>query len=634
MKRFTIFITIVLLGDLLAFQSALAATHPAGTNVISSGTVFMITADGQRRPYTSAGAFLSYGFNTWAGVQQAASEDLALPVGSFIPPRDGKIICSDRGADKGTCYLITNGKKAGFVSAQVFQKLGFSFSKTTMGDVSFMESDNAISDSSQSHKPGTLINKNGTIYLILSNGLSGVPSMDVLNSWGYSLADAITANISDSQLPQSYVMTGRQGAELMPSTYFDLNQSTPPKTSGSTNLMNGSYPANGIISGGCFSVDPNNDQYLKINQTTVNINNQTFTIPQQSFLLNINQDSPGIYIINNLPGEGSQPKIQFSVGTAGASYQNYGFMVGSLKSQSNHIFAITHSQYNRVGTALQCADYQKTNTATNATLAVSSDPSLQSVTIDNTTNPKPWYTTIAKFTLTATGGDVVITKMTFSANIAKGSISSFNIVDSQKQQAIALLSGGSGDDYQTSFVTDTYSDGFLLIPQNTSRTIEIQANFSSYAKSANFKVGISSLVTKQGLSGTTTGLPAYSANVTLKGLSTNTTAPAVSIVSPHGGEVLTKGSTVTITWTGGFADGKDEIRLISSDNYPTQMIEGNYSYFGIKSESDISSSANSYSWTIDNNILPGKYFIRILREDPATLEATYYADTSSYITIQ
>src|SRR6185312_17234132 len=87
--------------------AALAAVHADGTNVSdASGTVYMIVS-GQRRPYTSAGAFLSYGFNSFASVAQASAEDLALPVGSFIPPQDGSIICSDRGSDKGTCYEIS-----------------------------------------------------------------------------------------------------------------------------------------------------------------------------------------------------------------------------------------------------------------------------------------------------------------------------------------------------------------------------------------------------------------------------------------------------------------------------------------------------------------------------------------------
>ncbi len=47
----------------LAPFAAHAAAHAAGTNVKSSdGTIWMVMPDGTRRAYTSAGAFLSYGF--------------------------------------------------------------------------------------------------------------------------------------------------------------------------------------------------------------------------------------------------------------------------------------------------------------------------------------------------------------------------------------------------------------------------------------------------------------------------------------------------------------------------------------------------------------------------------------------
>src|SRR5579864_633724 len=101
--------------------TSFAAAHSAGVNVKSSdGTIYFITTDGQRRPYTSAGAFLSYGLNSFGNVAVASAEDLSLPVGSFIPPQDGKIICSDRGGDKGTCYLISQSAKVGFPSAAIF----------------------------------------------------------------------------------------------------------------------------------------------------------------------------------------------------------------------------------------------------------------------------------------------------------------------------------------------------------------------------------------------------------------------------------------------------------------------------------------------------------------------------------
>src|SRR3954471_23430340 len=73
---------------------ASAAAHAVGTNISTpDGTVWMITSNGTRRAYTSAGAFLSYGFNSWSQVVPASSEDLALRVdgSGFIPPQDGTV---------------------------------------------------------------------------------------------------------------------------------------------------------------------------------------------------------------------------------------------------------------------------------------------------------------------------------------------------------------------------------------------------------------------------------------------------------------------------------------------------------------------------------------------------------------
>jgi hypothetical protein len=61
----------------LAPFAAQAAAHAAGTNVKSSdGTVWMIMPDGTRRAYTSGGAFLSFGFNSFANVVDANADRL------------------------------------------------------------------------------------------------------------------------------------------------------------------------------------------------------------------------------------------------------------------------------------------------------------------------------------------------------------------------------------------------------------------------------------------------------------------------------------------------------------------------------------------------------------------------------
>lgn len=216
--------------------AASAAPHGAGTNVLSSdGTVWMITANGTRRAYTSGGAFLSYGFNSFATVVPANADDLALPVDAagFIPPQDGSIMCSDRSPDQGTCYEITGGQKAGFTSQAVFTGLGFSFANSKSGDVSFLPSTAHIDNTTSAHRPGTLVNNNGTILLIGANGTLGIPDQATFASWGYSYSKVVPANAADKALPMVGVMAARVAsqAQLSPSG-IATNPTTPAPAPG------------------------------------------------------------------------------------------------------------------------------------------------------------------------------------------------------------------------------------------------------------------------------------------------------------------------------------------------------------------------------------------------------------------
>lgn len=195
------------------------AHAPGSVIKTSDGTVWFITLDNTRRAFTSAGAFLSYGYLSFSQVVDANAADLTLAQGAFIPPMDGKIVCSDRNdsyATKGTCYLITGGQRAAFTSAAVFTALGFKFSHTTTGDVSFLATEANISDATSAHRPGVLVNNNGTIQLVESNSLMGVPTMTVLDSWGYTTADIVLANAADKALQQSGVMAARVAGQLSP----------------------------------------------------------------------------------------------------------------------------------------------------------------------------------------------------------------------------------------------------------------------------------------------------------------------------------------------------------------------------------------------------------------------------------
>lgn len=207
--------------------TTLAAPHSIGSNIATAdGTVYTIAEENNKtvkRPYTSAAGFLSYSFNTWTSVSAATTEDIALPTGSFIPPRDGTIFCSDRGTDKGTCYLITNKKKAGFTSEAIFKQLGFTFTYALYGDSSFLDKDSNIDSTTRSHSPGTLINKDGVTYLVTPTGLKSITDVSKLKSWGYWDGDIVPANTADKALSSEGQLPDRKPGQLTP-------HDTPPKT--------------------------------------------------------------------------------------------------------------------------------------------------------------------------------------------------------------------------------------------------------------------------------------------------------------------------------------------------------------------------------------------------------------------
>jgi hypothetical protein len=193
-----------------------------GQNVNDSGTIYMIRTGPCKAAYTSAGAFLSYGFNSWATVVLANAADVALPkcAPEFIPPSPGSIIFSDRGTDKGTGYFITltetGVQKRGFTSAKVFLGLGYKFERGTVADVSWMTTGPNIDSTTQPHPAGSLINKSGTISIVGLTGLIGIPSQEVFFGWGMTFANTVPANTADSGLTQTSVLQAREPGQLFP----------------------------------------------------------------------------------------------------------------------------------------------------------------------------------------------------------------------------------------------------------------------------------------------------------------------------------------------------------------------------------------------------------------------------------
>lgn len=227
-------LALVMAAFVVAPAAAVNAASPGEVYSTPDGTVWFVTKDMEKRPFTSAGAFLTYGFLSFDQVSPAGEDVTSLPTGSFIPPQDGRIFCATetKGTDvAGECSLITDGMKAAFTSEAVFTGRGFSFDRAFYGDSSFLSKTDNIDNTSDAHRMGVQVNNGGTIQLIGETGLCGVPSLDVFNSWGYSFADTVPANAADKAMVQNSIMPGRMAGELSPMCAAD-GGTTPPPSSG------------------------------------------------------------------------------------------------------------------------------------------------------------------------------------------------------------------------------------------------------------------------------------------------------------------------------------------------------------------------------------------------------------------
>ena len=191
--------------------------HPVGSNVASpDGTVWLITSTGQRRPYISDVAFTSYGFNSFNNVASASKGDLALPIGPFIVPRDGKLYASNDGADNGVVYVMSRTQKFAFTGVDVFTGLGYNFSSTLAANLTSVPFGGVIASSTAAHIRGSLINQNGTVLYVGANGKYGIPDLATFNSWGFSFVEVLPASAGDYNLAQAGILPARVAGELNP----------------------------------------------------------------------------------------------------------------------------------------------------------------------------------------------------------------------------------------------------------------------------------------------------------------------------------------------------------------------------------------------------------------------------------
>jgi chitodextrinase len=166
------------------------------------GTFYLII-NGVSYGITDPGILNSYGLN-FSDAAPATAQEMALPQGPNLPPDNGALVRSDNDP---TVYLISNGQKYGFVSAKVFETLGFRFSavlSVTGPELEWLPLGSVIQDSTSSHIPGVDIVYHGTVYWVGPDAeRHPYPSLAVYNSWHIrgDFSTVVPANAADLALP-------------------------------------------------------------------------------------------------------------------------------------------------------------------------------------------------------------------------------------------------------------------------------------------------------------------------------------------------------------------------------------------------------------------------------------------------
>jgi len=203
-------------------EAAATTAHPNGVLVDigdANHTVYLITG-GQRQGIPSPTVFASYGYS-FDKVVPANSYDQALPEGEVMKYADGTLV-----NDNGTIFLIGNGQKRGFTTADVYTGLGYSFTGSSVvvpEDIytaTFAEyTGGAVIDSAdEAHPNGALVDVNGTVFQIDNGTLVGIPSEAVFGSHGLSWDNVVPSNAADQAMTVGANMKFADGTLVLDTT--------------------------------------------------------------------------------------------------------------------------------------------------------------------------------------------------------------------------------------------------------------------------------------------------------------------------------------------------------------------------------------------------------------------------------
>jgi hypothetical protein len=186
--------------------------HPNGTLVSDGQHVYLISND-QRDMITSATVFNSYDY-PWSAVLPASTGDNDLPLGTPISNLTPGTLASD---NDGNVYIISTSDGTAqkqWISYSTFESLGYNWSQVMHVTQSDLPSSTVAGlYASAQHPAGTLVNINGSVYLMEASAKQYVSPLAFATNY-FQWGNVMPGTPADAALPNDVSLGIGVGAML------------------------------------------------------------------------------------------------------------------------------------------------------------------------------------------------------------------------------------------------------------------------------------------------------------------------------------------------------------------------------------------------------------------------------------
>src|SRR3989344_4152685 len=189
-----------------------AGAHPNGTLILDDGTIYLVV-NGKRRGFRNPEEYMSHGYKFSQAVPAtAADKTLSSEEQPIEKALDGTLVLDK--TDGRTIYMIADGKKRGFTSAEIFHGLGYQFNQAIPVDLSDYPAADPITAADAVHPDGALVldkTDGRTVWWVLGSGRKGFQSAEVFFTYGFAFDKIVPANDADMALAVGSLVKFRDG---------------------------------------------------------------------------------------------------------------------------------------------------------------------------------------------------------------------------------------------------------------------------------------------------------------------------------------------------------------------------------------------------------------------------------------